>query len=42
MNRRQFLFTGLALTLSACSASNASPIKLATDVPTLLYFYTPN
>ena len=42
MNRRQFLWMGLALTLSACSDAKASPIKLATDKPTLLYFYTPN
>ncbi len=42
MKRRQFLLTGLLLTLSACSAASASPVTLATDRPTLLYFYTPN
>ena len=40
MNRRQFLLMGLALSLSACGAPSTSPITLATDRPTLLYFYT--
>jgi hypothetical protein len=46
MNRRQFVLTGLALMLSACgsskTSSSAGPLILATDAPTLLYFYTPN
>lgn len=47
MNRRTFLVTlGLAtstIAVAACSpAATRRPIELATDKPTLIYFYTPN
>ena len=47
MNRRHFLGLALAFTATACtsaggSASDKSPVKLAVDRPTFLYFFTVN
>ena len=45
MNRRHFLFSIITVAATACGAqatSTASPIVLAKDKPTLLYFWTPN
>ena len=43
MNRRRFLLATTVLVASACGAQpSASPVTLAKDKPTLLYFWTPN